>query len=234
VWRDWEWRWHTVIHGDPTSAEFTEEEAGGSLLASMVTFQGNIYYADTNGRVFQFVAPAEQCDHKFVVIAQMPLHMDIHLDRGDSAPSYLVESAGELLLVRHFDETLKVFRVDIERKMLEEVKSIGSCCALFLGDERCVSVDADKLPSIDGDCIYMFNWVDTSEQVYSLRDNRMELISNEPKLRANNHPPKSFHEAPWFDSWRFETSANNHQLRPLSLIQVLLDYCNDATHFYNV
>jgi hypothetical protein len=200
----------------------------------MVTFQGNIYYADVDGWVFEFVTPAQQCDHEIVVIAQMPLHVDIYLDSDDSASSYLVESAGELLLVRHFDQALKVFRVDLDHKLLEEVKSFGSCRALFLGKERCVSVDADKLPSVDGDCIYMFNWVETSDyrgrvmQVYKLRDNTMEIISNDPKLCTNNHPEQSFHENPWDYPCRSDT---NHYLRPLSLIQVLLDCCNEFTQF---
>jgi hypothetical protein len=238
VWRkDWEWRLHTVIYADPTSPEFRQQETGTELLASMVTFQGNVYYADPDGWVFQFVAPApapaEQCDHQFVVIAHLPLHLDIYLERDGRAKSYLVESAGELLLVRYFDQNVKVFRVDVENKLLEEVKSIGSCCALFLGKERCVSVDADKLPSVDGDCIYMFNWVENRYykgrvmHVYSLRDKKMEIISNEPKLRANNHPQKSFHEDPWFYLATSVGNANSHHLRPHSLIQVLLNYCND-------
>jgi hypothetical protein len=67
-----------------------------------------------------------------------------------------VESDRELLLVRIGKyTTFKVFKVDVERRVLEEVKSLGSSCTLFLGDERSLSVDVDKLiPSIDGDCIY--------------------------------------------------------------------------------
>jgi hypothetical protein len=87
--------------------------------------------------------------------------VDISFEGDDSTrsygSSYLVESAGELLLVRHRDQALKVFRVDVEHKTLEEVKTLG-CRALFLGGERCLSVDADKLPSVDADCIYMSIW----------------------------------------------------------------------------
>uniref|UniRef100_A0A8R7PZG2 KIB1-4 beta-propeller domain-containing protein n=1 Tax=Triticum urartu TaxID=4572 RepID=A0A8R7PZG2_TRIUA len=74
-------------------------------------------------------------------------------------PFYLVESAGDLL-VRSVDQTLKVFRVDVEHKLLEEVKSLGGR-TLLLGQERCVSVDAAKLPSVDGDCIYMSDFENT-------------------------------------------------------------------------
>jgi hypothetical protein len=112
---------------------------------------------------------------------------------------------------------LKVFRVDVEHNLLEEVRSLGSSRALFLGDERCVSVDADKLTSIDGDCVYMSQmstWLKSSERrghVYNLRDDTMEIISCETMLRINKC-----------------------RLRSLSLIQVLLDYCSDVSWFYNV
>ncbi|CAM0884969.1 unnamed protein product [Alopecurus aequalis] len=233
VWRNWEWRWDTVIYADPTSHEFAQEKAGTAFMTSMVTFQGSIFLAGMEGSVLKFVRPAEHRDHELVVIAQMSPDVDIHLEGDDSALSFLVESAGELLLVRHFDQTLKVFRVDIEHRLLEEVKSIGSCRALFLGNERCVAVDVDKLPSVNGDCIYMFNWLKTYGyrgrvlRTYNLRDCTTKILSNDPMLCASNHPKQSFHE----DPWDYSCSADNHHLRPPSLIQVLLDYCNDATRF---
>jgi hypothetical protein len=233
VWRIWDRRGHTVLYGDPTSTEFAEGYIGKVLLTTMVTFQGTIYLAGQEGSVWKLV-PAEHRHPELLVAAQMSPDADIYLQENNIANSYLVESAGELLLVRHRDQALKVFRVDVEHKMLEEVKSI-SCRALFLGAERCVSVDANMLPSIDTDCIYMFDWVQTHIErvlhVYNLRDATMDIIY---------HPKQSFHEDPYHylfgldiysshNGFDIYSSHNNHHVRPLSLIQVLLDYCNGDT-----
>jgi hypothetical protein len=107
LWRDGDWKWFTVVHADPTCAKFTEEHIG-TYLMTMVTFQGNIYYAGKDGQVFKFAAPAEpcdheleQCNHELVAVAQMAPDMDVEGRRmkGNSAASYLVESNGQLLLV---------------------------------------------------------------------------------------------------------------------------------------
>jgi hypothetical protein len=47
---------------------------------------------------------------------------------------------------------MEVFKVNFEKKVIEPTTSIGSR-VLFLGD-RCVPVDTDKIPSIDGNCIF--------------------------------------------------------------------------------
>jgi hypothetical protein len=82
------------------------------------------------------------------------------------------------------------------------------------------------LPSIDSDCIYMFNWVDTygygrhEMHRYNLRDGTMEILSNDPNPMLLDA---------WHYSYRFVTGSNYHRLNPPSLIQVLLDYCNGLT-----
>jgi hypothetical protein len=191
-----------VAWAAPTSDAFTEEDIGKSTTA-MGTFQGDVYMIDLRRRILKFVAPAEHRDGGAVVlIAEVPLNIDVYLSQEEEdnigLSYYLVESAGELLLIRHCGRALKVFRVHIERKSLEEVKSFGGCHALFLGHERCLFVDAGNLPSVDGDCIYFPHWVGKSEymSVYSLRDDKMEFIS------SVDHPD-----------------------RPFSLVQVLLRYC---------
>lgn len=220
AWQKWDLVCHTVLHGYPTCAEFTQEYIATNFLTTMVTFQGDIYLAGLKGSLLKFARPGEQRDHELVGTAQMPTDIE-----GDNrASSYLVESAGELLLVRHRYQTLKIFRVDVEKKLLEEVRSLGCHRALFLGNKRCVSVEADKLPSVDGDCIYMINWVKLyghgrfAMHRYNLWDGTVEIISNyhDPMLIANCHDP-------------YDYSFNYHHLRPHSLIQILLDYCNDDT-----
>uniref|UniRef100_A0A453S4W9 KIB1-4 beta-propeller domain-containing protein n=1 Tax=Aegilops tauschii subsp. strangulata TaxID=200361 RepID=A0A453S4W9_AEGTS len=144
-------RWGSVVCAAPNSDFFTEtEEAVETYLVSIVNYQGDVYCADARGCVFKLVAPAaDQCDDdELLVIPEVsPPGVDVYAEEGDDdddtkegddgseMPSYLVESAGELLLVRYVDETLKVFRVDVEHKLLEEVKSLGGR-TLFLGQER--------------------------------------------------------------------------------------------------
>jgi hypothetical protein len=68
---------------------------------------------------------------------------------------YFLQSAGEMLLVLGRKEPgrgMDVFKVNFQRKVIEPTRSIGSR-ALFLG-HRCVSVDADKIPSIDSNCVF--------------------------------------------------------------------------------
>ncbi|KQJ86295.1 hypothetical protein BRADI_4g04511v3 [Brachypodium distachyon] len=67
---------------------------------------------------------------------------------------FLVESAGDLLLVHRLKRLFRVFKVDGDRNVLEPVRSLGGR-ALFLG-LRCLSVDANKLPAVHGDCIYHY------------------------------------------------------------------------------
>ena len=92
--------------------------------------------------------------------------------------SCLVESDGELLLVRNGRGASDVFKVDVERKALERVESIGGR-AIFLGD-RCLSVNADKLPSVDGSSVY-YTGGGESMYRYDMKDGMEEEI---PGFRA--------------------------------------------------
>ncbi|KAM0905720.1 hypothetical protein ACQ4PT_017201 [Festuca glaucescens] len=76
----------------------------------------------TGGCIFKFVTPAE-----LVVIAKVSpdVDADVYTEGDDSGLHYLVESSGELLLIHYVDQTMKVFRVNVELKLLEEVKSLS-------------------------------------------------------------------------------------------------------------
>jgi hypothetical protein len=87
-----------------------------------------------------------------------------------------VSSAGELLLVWRC-RSLEVFRVDVERRSLEHVRSIGHR-ALFLGD-RCLCVDAGVLPSsVDGNCVYLVTRSGKGVWRYDLADGSETMISS--------------------------------------------------------
>ena len=83
----------------------------------------------------------------------IPSHDESHL----AWDYYLVESRGELLLVRKpwYDilGNPVVRRVDTKSKELEMVRSIGNR-ALFLSGVRCLSINANKFQTIEGGCIY--------------------------------------------------------------------------------
>uniref|UniRef100_A0ACD5Z121 Uncharacterized protein n=1 Tax=Avena sativa TaxID=4498 RepID=A0ACD5Z121_AVESA len=67
----------------------------------------------------------------------------------------LVESDGEALMVlKHETGGMEVFKVDTCRNLSGPVKSIGDDRAIFVGLCKSVSIDANKFPSIHGDCIY--------------------------------------------------------------------------------
>jgi hypothetical protein len=172
----------------------------------MATFQGNVYCANTEGCVFKIVGPTKQFHHELV--AQISPDVDVCLNGENIARSELVESNGELLLVRLQNRALKVFKVDVERKLLVEIKSLGGR-ALVLGDERCLSLDADKFPSVHSDYIYMYHWPKTAEHVggamcvYNLRNGMMKIISTD----------------------------SGHVYRSLSFVQVILDYCISLKQF---
>lgn len=74
---------------------------------------------------------------------------------------------------------IEVFKFDARSDKLEPVKDLGSR-ALFVGDCRCLSVDAEKLPSVEANCIC---YVVVEEPcykicVYSLKD-EMEVWAGE-------------------------------------------------------
>jgi hypothetical protein len=69
---------------------------------------------------------------------------------------YLVESEGELLFVTSgwvYNGQSAVYRVDTKNRVREPVSSIGSR-TLFLGGNRCISIDSNKVANVQTDSIY--------------------------------------------------------------------------------
>jgi hypothetical protein len=97
-----------------------------------------------------------------------------------SRPLFLVDSAGELLAVRAltFQDTVQVFMVDLEKKVLRMIKSVGNR-AIFLGT-RSLSVDADNLPAaIEANCIYYYAGASFELQQHGIYVQRLEDGSHE-------------------------------------------------------
>ncbi|EMS64190.1 hypothetical protein TRIUR3_09964 [Triticum urartu] len=198
---------HAVCSADPTSQlcamQFQDalcEDDGLFYLKSMITYAGHVYFLNSAATLFKIVWSGSHWYAKRIV--------ETHLQDGCI---YLVESTGKLLLVQDEPETLSVFSVDVERKVLEPIESIGSW-ALFLCFNKCLSVDADKLPSIEGNCIYKYSRRfrgDTMYVRYDLSNSKKECITG---LKVRD--PQSI-------LIPFMKSETIHE-GPLSLAQILL------------
>jgi hypothetical protein len=83
---------------------------------------------------------------------------------------FQVESAGEMLAVYQCLHGVDVFKIDTGSGLLDRVKNLGSR-AIFVGERRCLAVDADKFASVEANCIYYVMdepWYDVC--VYRLKD----------------------------------------------------------------
>ena len=85
-------------------------------LESMVTYAGDVYLLNSTATLFKIVWSG---DHWNVGRLVDTLFHD--------GSTYLVESAGKLLLVQDGLETVKIFSVYVEQKVLEAINCIGSC-----------------------------------------------------------------------------------------------------------
>ncbi|KAM3336377.1 hypothetical protein ACQJBY_030403 [Aegilops geniculata] len=121
----------------------------------------------------------------------------------------ILESAGELFLVLKEQHRLKVFRINTDRIVLEPVESIGSR-AFFLGRGRYMSVDADKFPSIDANCIYYVKSTDSTRDIYKydLEDEKEERVS---EARHSLNP---------------STCTLRATIPPLTILKLLSSYTN--------
>jgi hypothetical protein len=94
---------------------------------------------------------------------------------------YLLESAGEILIIFNLNDGMRVYKMDTDTHELQRVKSIGNQ-AIFLGGYcRCLSVNADKFPSVDANCIYYTKGLDFNHgiHIYSMQYDREAKISKD-------------------------------------------------------
>ncbi|XBH72022.1 hypothetical protein VPH35_099409 [Triticum aestivum] len=178
---------------------FSAEPAFESL-ASMVAYQGRPYAADQRGSIAVVEDHSGRDPRLATVVAANWVQ---------SRPTFLVVCAGELLLVRApmiegRGEVLEVCWVDVEGKELWTLKGIRNY-AIFLGD-RCISVDADKFPGVEGNCIYYIGGGQRPQErgicMHRLEDGRDEKL---------------------FDD---EVDQLEVQARPWTLSQLLMNYAH--------
>jgi hypothetical protein len=120
--------------------------------------------AYSNGSVFRRVGSARKGHESIIAAGKLA---------GQKEVVFLVESAGVLLLVLGQWSNLKVFRVNVEQKALEPADNIGGR-ALFLG-RRCLSVDANQFPNIEGNCLYYRTSFHEGVCTYSFRICQLDL-----------------------------------------------------------
>ncbi|XBJ15335.1 hypothetical protein VPH35_007247 [Triticum aestivum] len=133
---------------------------------------------------------------------------------------YFLGSPGDNLLVvpRQWPaQGVEVFKVDVETMEIRPTRCIGNH-ALLLGDNRCLSVAADKLHAVQGEelhsirrnCIYYYVGGEDPAPgmcVYDLTNDREERLA-------------------LFDAGWNETCIMDESVRP-SMLQKLMNYCTD-------
>lgn len=187
-------------------------------LGSMVAHAGHVYMVDWEWEPSVYEVVWDDCFTYRRWITQRPDAFVSSDEGSESWPwlrNYLVESDGELLLVRRprlRRHNMEVFRVDLEGHTLEPVNQIaGGRHALFVG-KRCLSVDADRLPSVDGNCIY-YGIAD----IYT-EDGSLEKCEGMYRYDLGDGSEERI-------SGLLSPQSESFRARPFSLIQVLITYC---------
>ncbi|KAI4989624.1 hypothetical protein ZWY2020_036941 [Hordeum vulgare] len=169
---------------NPRPRWFSVEPSQPNMLVNVSSFQGRAYMADFGGSVKVVDCPRGHTNPKITTIIKRNRQI---------GRSFLVDNAGELLLVCDVQPSstvghppylllvrrMYVFRVDLERKALEPIESIGNR-AIFLGLNHCLSVDASRLPAIEANCIYyyMVEGEKIHMYLYHLDDGSWELLTS--------------------------------------------------------
>ncbi|KAL6616732.1 hypothetical protein ACP70R_039002 [Stipagrostis hirtigluma subsp. patula] len=183
---------------------------------SLTSFAGNVYLTNRQGSILSTIRDGivKEGTHQgststqtISVTTTIPSLYPTMM-QSTHCRHYLVESRGELLLVTKpwwcLPRQLVVYRVDTVKNALEPVRSIGSH-ALFVSPIRCLSVDASKFKTIEGDCIYFV----------------------EPNLTGSNEPQfvTMFHIATGAQDLMWDLGTIRGCFHPFTLAQDFVDYC---------
>ncbi|KAM0898932.1 hypothetical protein ACQ4PT_021615 [Festuca glaucescens] len=187
-----------VADGDAIQLQQKLHSTALDSFASVVCCQGRVYAMDRKGTVVFL-----EDRWKITTIVTGDWQEDWH-------PAFLMDNAGELLVVRAltFWDIVQVFRVDLENKAVHMINSIRNR-AIFLGN-RSLSVDASNLPAIEANFIYYIG----GAGLYELHVYRLEPSGHEePSKRIDIVLPAPI--AVWY---------HQHQVSPLSLSRLIMGY----------
>jgi hypothetical protein len=96
--------------------------------------------------------PAEMSDDEDTMMSEGEVIWNSLIGYGNRC--FLLESAGEILIIFKVKDGTDIYKVDTDRYIPKYVKDIGNR-AIFLGGYcRCISVNADMFPSVGANCIY--------------------------------------------------------------------------------
>lgn len=146
-------------------------------VAFPVAFQGRAYAADMKGTV----AAVDVCSSGNMLQTKLTTVVVAGTsDQKDQLPTFLVDNAPSLS--DHQLGAVQVFRVGPDRKTYldQPVKRIGNR-AIFLGKHRSLSVDADNLPAIEGNCLYYVGGGSKKRgiRIHHLEDGRVEIATTD-------------------------------------------------------
>ncbi|KAF7068272.1 hypothetical protein CFC21_074048 [Triticum aestivum] len=131
---------------------------------------------------------------------------------------FVVESAGETLVVFKLESRVEVFKMDMAASTLERVKSIGSHAIFAGGCHRCVCLDADKFPSIEANCVYFTDRLGSeSTDMYRLNENDGEQCESVVMSAASGGAPSVKLNLPAF-------LCHPMTAHPFTIIQLLSIY----------
>jgi hypothetical protein len=103
-------------------------------------------------------------------------------DDEDNNRCFLLESAGEMLIIIKLNGSVEVYKMDAHTYLVERAKGIGNRAIFLCGFCRCISVNADKFPSVDANCIYYLKsqyYSDGYIYMYNLKYQTEERVSEE-------------------------------------------------------
>ncbi|XP_034227293.1 uncharacterized protein LOC117636746 [Prunus dulcis] len=158
----------------------------GSHPVDITCYRGRFYAVSHNGRVsvFDIENPTKEAKTE-VVVPRLPRELLVHISPG--RVKYLVESAGDLLVVSAHEEgyepapKFRVFKVPLRDgnwQLDSEVKDLGNR-TLFLGDNNTsFSVVASDYSGCEPNCIYFFSYI-SQQYIYSRQPHNTLLPSRE-------------------------------------------------------
>uniref|UniRef100_A0ACD5TA90 Uncharacterized protein n=1 Tax=Avena sativa TaxID=4498 RepID=A0ACD5TA90_AVESA len=126
------------------------------------------------------VEPAETSDDEDTIMSDEEAMLKLWI--GYDNRCFLLESACEILIIIKLNESVEVYKMDTDSYLVERAENIGNRAIFLCGFCRCMSVNADKFPSVGSNCIYYIKSMDYSDDyicMYNIKFQREERVSEE-------------------------------------------------------